>query len=39
MREIGRFLNLSESRVCQLHSRIMTRLKEDLKEQEAELLV
>jgi RNA polymerase sigma factor for flagellar operon FliA len=39
MREIGSFLRLSESRVCQLHSRIMERLKEALAEQETELLV
>ncbi len=39
MREIGRFLNLSESRVCQIHARIMDRLKEDLAAQEKDLLV
>lgn len=39
MREIGRFLNLSESRVCQIHARIMDRLKEELAPQEAELRV
>ncbi len=39
MREIGRFLNLSESRVCQIHARIMGRLKEELAPQEAELRV
>ena len=30
MREIGKFLNLSESRVCQIHARIVERLKEEL---------
>jgi len=28
MKEIGEVLNLSESRVCQLHSRLLDRLKE-----------
>ncbi len=30
MREIGRLLSLSESRVCQLHARILERLREKL---------
>jgi RNA polymerase sigma factor FliA len=38
MREIGATLNLSESRVCQLHSRIIFRLKNQLKKFQAELL-
>ena len=38
MREIGQFLGLSESRVCQIHARIMERLKEELKPQEGELV-
>ncbi|HZN60008.1 MAG TPA: FliA/WhiG family RNA polymerase sigma factor [Planctomycetota bacterium] len=38
MREIGATLNLSESRVCQLHSRIIFRLKTQLKKYQAELL-
>ena len=38
MREIGSTLNLSESRVCQLHSRIILRLKNQLKKFQAELL-
>jgi RNA polymerase sigma factor for flagellar operon FliA len=38
MREIGQFLSLSESRVCQIHARIMDRLKEELKAQETELV-
>ncbi|MBI4601093.1 MAG: FliA/WhiG family RNA polymerase sigma factor [Planctomycetes bacterium] len=38
MREIGATLNLSESRVCQLHSRIILRLKSQLKKYQAELL-
>ena len=38
MREIGATLNLSESRVCQLHSRIIFRLKNQLKKYQAELL-
>ena len=38
MREIGRILSLSESRVCQIHARIMERLKEELAHQERELV-
>ena len=38
MREIGATLNLSESRVCQLHSRIIFRLKSQLKKYQTELL-
>ncbi|MGH9362590.1 MAG: FliA/WhiG family RNA polymerase sigma factor [Thermoanaerobaculia bacterium] len=38
MREIGATLNLSESRVCQLHSRIIIRLKSQLKKYQTELL-
>jgi RNA polymerase sigma factor for flagellar operon FliA len=38
MREIGAALNLSESRVCQLHSRIIFRLKSQLKKLQSELL-
>jgi RNA polymerase sigma factor for flagellar operon FliA len=38
MREIGAALNLSESRVCQLHSRIIFRLKNQLKKFQSELL-
>ena len=38
MREIGATLNLSESRVCQLHSRIIIRLKNQLKKFQTELL-
>jgi len=38
MREIGAALNLSESRVCQLHSRIISRLKTQLKKHQTELL-
>jgi len=38
MREIGATLNLSESRVCQLHSRIIFRLKNQLKKFQTELL-
>lgn len=38
MREIGATLNLSESRVCQLHSRILLRLKNQLKKFQTELL-
>ncbi len=38
MREIGATLNLSESRVCQLHSRIIFRLKNQLKKVQTELL-
>jgi len=38
MREIGRMLNLSESRVCQLHSRILDRLRERLQRMKSDLL-
>ena len=38
MREIGATLSLSESRVCQLHSRILMRLKNQLKKFQIELL-
>ncbi len=38
MREIGSALNLSESRVCQLHSRIIGRLKQQLQKHQTELL-
>jgi len=31
-------LNLTESRVCQIHSNILTRLKEQLKKNRQELL-
>jgi len=37
MREIGSTLGLSESRVCQLHSRIVTRLRNQLKKYQREL--
>ncbi len=39
MKEIGLALNLSESRVCQLHSRIMVRLRATLGDKVAELRV
>ena len=38
MREVGEALDLSESRVCQLHSRIILRLKGQLRKFQAELL-
>lgn len=38
MREIGEALDLSESRVCQLHSRIICRLKSQLRKFQTELL-
>ena len=38
MREIGEALDLSESRVCQLHSRILIRLKSQLQNVQTELL-
>lgn len=37
MREIGAAINLSESRVCQLHSRIIIRLRNQLRRFQAEL--
>jgi RNA polymerase sigma factor FliA len=38
MREIGMILDLSESRVCQLHARIIKRLQKELGERKDELL-
>lgn len=38
MREIGLALDLSESRVCQLHSRIMLHLQRQLEKRRAELM-
>ena len=38
MREIGLTLDLSESRVCQLHTRIMERLREQLARVQNDLL-
>lgn len=38
MREIGLTLDLSESRVCQLHTRIMERLREQLQRSKGDLL-
>ena len=38
MREIGEALDLSESRVCQLHSRIIIRLKSQMQKFQTELM-
>ena len=38
MREIGAALDLSESRVCQLHSRIVTRLRNQLAKYQRDLV-
>ncbi len=38
MREIGLILNLSESRVCQLHNGIITRLRQQLDRVRADLM-
>ncbi|MEE8143130.1 MAG: FliA/WhiG family RNA polymerase sigma factor [Planctomycetota bacterium] len=38
MREIGATLGLSESRVCQLHSRIVLRLRNQLKKYQGDLI-
>jgi RNA polymerase sigma factor for flagellar operon FliA len=38
MREIGEALDLSESRVCQLHSRIIIRLKSQMQKFQIELM-
>lgn len=38
MREIGMILDLSESRVCQLHARIVKRLKKELGDRRDELI-
>lgn len=39
MREIGLALDLSESRVCQLHSRIVNRLRAKLGRRREEMVV
>jgi DNA-directed RNA polymerase specialized sigma subunit len=38
MREIGEMLALTESRVCQIHSNVMTRLKGLLGQRQGSLL-
>ena len=38
MREIGEVLGLSESRVCQIHSRVLKRLRERMQPMKTELL-
>ena len=38
MREIGEMLALTESRVCQIHSNVMNRLKDHLEKREEGLL-
>ena len=38
MREIGAALDLSESRVCQLHSRIVARLRNQLSKYQRDLV-
>jgi DNA-directed RNA polymerase specialized sigma subunit len=38
MREIGEMLSLTESRVCQIHSNVMGRLKEQLGQKSGTLL-
>jgi len=38
MKEIGATLDLSESRVCQIHTKIIGRLKSELKRRRSELL-
>ncbi len=38
MREIGRILGLSESRVCQIHARVLRRLRERMESMREELL-
>ena len=39
MREIGEMLNLTESRVCQIHSNVMDRLKALLGQKSGSLLM
>ena len=38
MKEIGATLDLSESRVCQIHTKIISRLKGELKRRKSDLL-
>ncbi|TAJ23553.1 MAG: sigma-70 family RNA polymerase sigma factor [Planctomycetota bacterium] len=38
MREIGELLALTESRVCQIHSNVMNRLKDHLEKREEGLI-
>jgi RNA polymerase sigma factor for flagellar operon FliA len=39
MREIAGLLRLTESRVCQIHSKVIRRLRELLQSRKAELFV
>ena len=39
MREIATMLRLTESRVCQIHSKVIRRLREQHEERKAELFV
>ncbi len=39
MREIAGMLRLTESRVCQIHSKVIKRLREMLQSRKAELFV
>jgi RNA polymerase sigma factor for flagellar operon FliA len=37
LKEIGQILDLSESRVCQLHAKLVTRLRSYLKHKQVEI--
>jgi RNA polymerase sigma factor for flagellar operon FliA len=39
MKEIAKVLRLTESRVCQIHSKVITRLKEQLQRIRCELFL
>ena len=38
MKEIGRILDLTESRVCQIHTNVLQRLREQLNKSKARLM-
>jgi DNA-directed RNA polymerase specialized sigma subunit len=38
MREIGEMLQLTESRVCQIHSNVMSRMKDMLGQRDGTML-
>jgi RNA polymerase sigma factor for flagellar operon FliA len=39
MKEIGKILDLTESRVCQIHTNVLGRLKDQLKGSRAHLMM
>ena len=39
MKEIAKVLNLTESRICQIHSKVVERLKQQLDRSQANLFI